>query len=178
MIKTPVFARRRAQRHAAWRKSSVALPLLLLGLTATIPMIADAQLLRGPNGAAPVAPGALVFGSRAPTQIIVPLTCAQSYCSGDTPTTGVGQTLEVLFVSCFVNTALTEDFWAAAVAVMRGDTTLAGHYLGAPWHPSGRTYFISQPILLTVPPQHFLRFETQSLGGALLSATCTMSSKS
>lgn len=178
MIKTSVFARRRVQHQAARRTSSKALPLLLLGVAAAMPLIAEAQLLRGPNGAAPVAPGPFVFGSKAPIQSIVTLTCAQTYCSGDTPTTGVGQTLEVLFVSCFVNTGLAGDFLAAAVAVMRGDTTLAGHFLGTPWHPSGRTYFISQPILLTVPPGHFLRFEAQSLGGPLSSATCTMSSKS
>ena len=178
MMNTSVFARRRVQHRAARRKRSLTLPLLLLGVAVTMPMIADAQLLRGPIGAVPVAPGPSGLASKAPIQSIIQLTCTQANCSGDTPTTGAGQTLEVLFVSCFVNTVLTEDFFAASVTVVRGDTVIAGHFLGAPWHPSGRTYFISQPILLTVPPGHFLRFEAQSLGGALSSATCTMSSKS
>ena len=135
------------------------------------------QLLRGPIRAAPVAPGPSGFASKAPIQIIVPMTCAQNYCSGDTPTTGVGQTLEVLFVSCFVHTDLTDDFLTGAVGVVRGDTTIAGHFLGATWRPHGRSYVISQPIFLTVPPEHFLRFEAASLAGPL-SAICTMSSKS
>ena len=178
MTKTSLFPRQRAQHHAARRTSSMALPLLLLGAAAMMPMIADAQLLRGPIRAAPVAPGPSGFASKAPIQIIVPMTCAQNYCSGDTPTTGVGQTLEVLFVSCLIETVLTDDFAIAAVSVMRGDTMSAGHYLGAPWQPRGHTYIISQPILLTVPPEHFLRFEAASLGGQLSFARCTMSSKS
>jgi hypothetical protein len=177
MIKTSVFARRRVQHHAGRRTSSMALPPLLLAVAATMPMFADAQLLRGPISAAPVAPGPGV-ASKAPNQGTVTLTCTQTYCSGDTPTTGPGQTLEVLFVSCLVNTVLTEDLFGAAVTLMRGDTAIAGHYLGAPWHPSGRIYIVSQPILLTVPPGHFLRFEAQSLGGALSAAFCTMSGKS
>jgi len=177
MTKTSLFPRQRAQHHAARRTSSMALPLLLLGAAAMMPMIADAQLLRGPISAAPVAPGPSGFASRAPIQIIVPLSCTQNYCSGDTPTTGVGQTLEVLFVSCFVHTDLTDDFLTGAVGVVRGDTTIAGHFLGATWRPHGRSYVISQPIFLTVPPEHFLRFEAASLAGPL-SAICTMSSKS
>jgi hypothetical protein len=156
----------------------MALGLLTLVAALTTPLTADAQLIRGPISAAPVFPGPPGLASKAPIQSIVTLTCTGTECRGDTPTTGVGQTLEVLFVSCFFNTELVDDFLAASATVTQGDTTIAGHFLGSPWHPSGRTYYISQPILLTVPPGHFLRFAAQSLGGPLLSGTCTMSSKS
>jgi hypothetical protein len=172
------LARLRTQHRTARRSSLTgALGLLLLSAAVTIPMAADAQLLRAPVPAAPVLPGHPGLASQAPIQSIVDLTCDGIVCHGETPTTGVGQTLEVLFVSCGINTERVDDLLGASATVVKGDDVIAGHFLGSVSHPTGRFYFISQPILLTVPPGHFLRFTAQTLGGPILSASCSMAAK-
>ena len=172
MNKTSVFARRRVQHHAARRTSSMALTLLLLSVAATMPMIADAQLLRGRSAQLPSPPGRLgrIQGADSEHRH---LTCNQTYCSGALRRRDPGRHLRSCSSPARQYRAHRRLF-GAGVTVMRGDTSITGHYLGVPWHPSGRLYIISQPILLTVPPGHFLRFEAQSLGGQLSSAACTM----
>jgi hypothetical protein len=179
MRTTAQSASLRRHHHAAHRsRRTLTLGLVTLAAALTMPAAAAAQLLQGPIAAAPVFPGPPGFASKAPIQSIVTLTCDGIVCHGDTPTTGVGQTLEVLFVSCGINTERVDDFLGASVVVLQGDNAIAGHFLGStPPHPSRRFSFISQPILLTVPPGHFLRFTAQSLGGPILSATCSMSAK-
>lgn len=178
MKTTALLASLRRHHHAGRRSgTTITLGLLMLAAVLTMPLIADAQLLRAPVAAAPVFPAPPGLASRAPIQSVVDLTCEGIVCHGDTPTTGVGQTLEVLFVSCGINTERVDDLLGASAAVVKSDSAIAGHFLGSTSHPTGRFFFISQPTLLTVPPGHFLRFTVQSLGGPILSATCSMAAK-
>jgi hypothetical protein len=172
MITNSVFTWSQCFSRAAWR-TCASIAVGLVALAAVAPATSASAQSKSPSIGSPGG-----VAGQAPTQTVVDLICNGSECRGDAPTAGPGQRLAIEFVSCFINTEVVDDLLAVTAQVIHKEAGVAGHFLApTSFHPTGRVFFVSQPIVLTVPPEHFLRLTVQSKGGAIITAQCGVSGR-